>query len=962
MAARSQTFDSLGRVLTRTTPDGVTAFDYRQASLNPPFPPGFDASVALDAVLVKDPKGNLTEQLFDGDRLVRADECKIGVSPLQTDLSGVTCEFADSTFYAYEASGELDTIYDAHPDQDFASAARRLRYRYDTLGRIWKVSDPDRGVSYTDRDLVGNVVRTLDARGRVITYHYDALNRMQLIDTPGGAGDWDQLEIEYDPNTRKRSSVTATGMTYSESWEYDDFGNPEKNVRNVIGRTLRTDFGYDLLGRLRTLKSPLSSRDSVNYVYNGAYLSEVCSGQDASNCETSPEISYIDGVVYDPLGRVTAISEPHGALTYDYYDVNDPSDGRIVNQLKSMALDGSRLALAYTYDENGNVSHIADTHSGDSLDATADYLYDRRNRLASWKNANQIEKHFAYDWIGNLVGRNLPAAPNGDSDWNQVYDYSNKPHAIRMNRNDKGYDYDATGNAVRRGGEYLSYNSLGQLHCVGDSQGSCNGGFFWYDIDGNLLTKSVGSTSEVFLGDYFRFDTGANIAWTYTSAFGKRIAMTKKAGAILRAAWAPPKWPLPIDRDLFFKSFVGAGLLGLLALFAWLGAFAAIADRPVAACVALGVSVLIAAPPQAWALRRGKRQPTVIRYLFHDHLGTEVLSTNVRGDVEERRIFEPFGEVIASENDPNSSATATFTGKQYHDELSLYNFGARWYDAEAGRFVSVDPVVQSVSDPQTHNPYGYVRNNPIGFVDPDGRTIEGGAVLGILAIIAYYSAQAYIAYSSIRGLVESFAGTSGAETSQRSDSVVAQNTLTVSGESAAKAARSTARNYESSPESQSGSLLRPDAYEFSGAFGLGLVGGVRVRFSGTGEFEGFSLFGGIGAAARFQGAGAAGGSASKQLPGVSEGNPSRFTFGSIFSASLVPISPVSPTLGFDTEIGSGEFVNAQGTGGVAVGPLPVLVCAPCVNVNFSRSESLSILRALSVPPERSLMAGDYSGR
>ena len=160
---------------------------------------------------------------------------------------------------------------------------------------------------------------------------------------------------------------------------------------------------------------------------------------------------------------------------------------------------------------------------------------------------------------------------------------------------------------------------------------------------------------------------------------------------------------------------------------------------------------------------------------------------------------------------------------------------------------------------------------------------------------------------------------------------------------------------------RSGNALRPDAYEVSAAIGLGLMGGARARFSGAGEFEGFSLFGGIGAAARVQGAGAAGGSASKQLPGVSEGSPSRFTFGSIFSASLVPTSPVSPTLGFDTELGSGGFVNAQGTGGLAVGPLPVLVCAPCVNVNFTRSESFSLLRALSAPPELSLMAPDLVG-
>jgi len=731
LAATTQTYDSLGRVLTRSTPDGLTAFGYRQVSLNPPVGPGFGATLSLDAVLTKDPKGNLTEHLFDGDRLLKANECENGVSPAQSDLSDVSCVNPDSTFYTYEATGELDTVYDANPGQDYESTARQLRYHHDTLGRIWKVSDPDRGVSYMDHDLVGNVVHTLDARGRVVNYQYDELDRLRRIDTPGGIGDWGQLEIAYDPDTRKRNRVTAEGMTYSESWEYDDFGNLEKNVRNVIGRTLRTDFGYDLLGRLTTLKSPLANRESVRYVYDGAYLSKVCSSLDTSDCESAPQISFIDGVVYDALGRVATISEPNGVLTYDYYDINDPEAGRVVNQLKSMVLDGSRLDLTYTYDVNGNVSHIADNHTGDGLSATADYLYDRRNRLASWKDANQIEKHFAYDSIGNLVGRNLPAAPGGVGDWNQIYDGSNKPHAIRMNWNDKGYDYDASGNVVRRGEEHLTYNALGQLHCVGDSQGSCNGGFFWYDIDGKLLTKTVGPTSEIYLGSYFRFDTGSGTAWTYTSAFGKRIAMVKKTGAILRPAWAPPIWPLPIDRDLFISLVFATGLLGALVLLTRMGAFVAIADRPAAACIALGVSVLIAAPPQVWAARRGRVHSTVIRYLFHDHLGTEILATNHRGGVEERRVFEPFGEVVGSLSDPASNAAAVFTGKRYHDELSLYHFGARWYDAEAGRFVSIDPIVQSVSDPQTHNPYGYARNIhgdhcPDGF--SEGRVLQRACV------------------------------------------------------------------------------------------------------------------------------------------------------------------------------------------------------------------------------------------
>ncbi len=48
---------------------------------------------------------------------------------------------------------------------------------------------------------------------------------------------------------------------------------------------------------------------------------------------------------------------------------------------------------------------------------------------------------------------------------------------------------------------------------------------------------------------------------------------------------------------------------------------------------------------------------------------------------------------------------------------------ARYYDANVGRFLSVDPTWESADliRPQTWNRYSYVLNNPINFTDPDGK-------------------------------------------------------------------------------------------------------------------------------------------------------------------------------------------------------------------------------------------------
>jgi RHS repeat-associated protein len=51
-------------------------------------------------------------------------------------------------------------------------------------------------------------------------------------------------------------------------------------------------------------------------------------------------------------------------------------------------------------------------------------------------------------------------------------------------------------------------------------------------------------------------------------------------------------------------------------------------------------------------------------------------------------------------------------------------FGARYYRADVGRFTTVDPelrIKDALIDPQKWNRYAYVRNNPLRYIDPDGR-------------------------------------------------------------------------------------------------------------------------------------------------------------------------------------------------------------------------------------------------
>ncbi|QOW11940.1 RHS repeat-associated core domain-containing protein [Kaistella flava (ex Peng et al. 2021)] len=113
-------------------------------------------------------------------------------------------------------------------------------------------------------------------------------------------------------------------------------------------------------------------------------------------------------------------------------------------------------------------------------------------------------------------------------------------------------------------------------------------------------------------------------------------------------------------------------------------------------------------------------------YQYKDHLGNMRVSYVKEGSslrIMDSNDYYPFGMSFIKNNtnsyyDPLSVPyNYKYNGKELQ-ETGMYDYGARMYMPDIGRWGVVDPLAEKMT---RHSVYNYAFDNPVRFIDPDGR-------------------------------------------------------------------------------------------------------------------------------------------------------------------------------------------------------------------------------------------------
>jgi len=164
--------------------------------------------------------------------------------------------------------------------------------------------------------------------------------------------------------------------------------------------------------------------------------------------------------------------------------------------------------------------------------------------------------------------------------------------------------------------------------------------------------------------------------------------------------------------------------------------------------------------PAVWHSEQTSTTTEGYYYLFRDYLGSILAITDSAGVIQEKRIFDAWGEIaILQDGAGNNLSSFTlldrgYTGHEHLLGVGLVHMNGRLYDPKLHRFLMPDNFVQDPYNTQNFNRYGYVLNNPLSYTDPSGESffsVLGNTIYGLFKIGAVTAAAAYSISSLFTG-------------------------------------------------------------------------------------------------------------------------------------------------------------------------------------------------------------------
>jgi RHS repeat-associated protein len=677
-------------VTTTHTPDGTTTTTSEAPD------PRFGMLAPMPSVTISTPSG-LTSTQVTTRTDTYSSSGNLATFTEQTDLNGSTwTRLFDASMSTWTTTSPVGrtttTTIDAagRPTQIVIPNVTPFTLAYDVHGRLTTTAQGSRTWTL-GYDTQGYVASVTDPLSHAASYVNDAMGRPTQTQLPDGR----LLGTGYDANGNTTSVTLPSNAQH-------DFGFTPVNLTSsytppsVTGASAPTQFAYDVDRKLEMVTRPDST--TIGYGYDSA-----------GRLQTT---TYPQGTVtraYNPTtGQLASLSAPSGELLQYAYDGflkkgvtwSGPVAGSLLLgfdhnfRVTSQTLNGTALAFGYDLDGlltgAGSLTLSLDTHNGrlngTTLGSMTDtYAYDSNGLFASYTAKHSGTTLYAESVVRDVVGRitqKTETVQGTTHVWGYTFDVAGRLTDVTKDGNFfSHYGYDADDNRT------TYTNTTGTVNPTYDAQDrltSYGTATYGYTANGELTSKTVSGQATSYT--YDALGNLLHVAPPSTSAIdyvidGESRRVGKKLGGTLSQGF------LYQDSLNVVAQLDGAGSL--------VGRYVFGSKQNV---------------PDYFTSSAGTFR------ILSDHLGSPRLIVNTSsGAVVEEIDYDEFGNVT---NDSSPGLTPFgFAGGLYDKDTGLVRFGARDYDASAGRWTSKDPVGFRGGQ---MNLYVYSYNDPINGLDPSG--------------------------------------------------------------------------------------------------------------------------------------------------------------------------------------------------------------------------------------------------